>query len=163
MSDWYSAPGPDASAAQNNIVNGWYDYAQGTTDVSLTLGQATDHAGVYYIAVSQQRQAANYSLVVTYTPHTLLASGSVYVSAAPLVAPAPLYLEHSQAGSTTQTVQLTLITEDVAEFGSFYANVASHNNPNSVTNVSAPHTTAAVLICVCSAACVAHSRCTINC
>jgi hypothetical protein len=64
----------------------------------------------------------------------VLSPGSVYVSTAPLVAPAPLYLEYSQTGQTTQTLHPTLTTHDVTEFGSLFANIASHNHPNSVTN-----------------------------
>ena len=139
LSDWYSTPGPAATDAQNNVAAyyDWYYYGA-ISDFYILLGQAGQHAGVYYIGLASRWRAPaqNYQLVVTFTPHTLLSPGSIYASAAPLVAPAPLYFEYSQTGQTTQTLQLVLTTHNAAEFGSLYAMIAQHDNPNSVTQVA---------------------------
>ena len=136
ISDWWPTPGPSASAAQNDVAQVYGTYGSNEDDFPVFLGQGTEYTGVYYIGVAQNSQQGPFQLLVTYTPHVLLSSGSTYTSTQPLLAPAPLYFEYSQTGQSTQTLQLTLILDDPAEFGSLYANIASHNNPNSVTDVS---------------------------
>ena len=145
VSDFYSTPGPTASAAQNNVLAVLGPVFTTLQSSGLVVGEidrgvVTDHVGVYYIAVYSRFNApVPFSISATFTAHTVLSTNTSWVSDAPLLSGQIRYFDYQQPGLSTLNLALTLSIADATQFAAVYINIRQLASPAATNTVAYPN------------------------
>ena len=143
ISDLISTPGPTAGT-QNNVASSGLQNQNNPTGanvITVARGTATDHVGVFYIAIYRQGNAANsvpYSISASFTAHTVLAVNATFVSDDPLLSGQIRYFDFQQPGLTTYNLEMVLGITDATQYGNVYINVVQHATPTSTETLAYP-------------------------